>query len=66
MAGRDTWNDSGRQVSAQKVTLRYTREGLPVVDVVSLLGCHREARLLYGDTEYRLQLTATDKLILTK
>lgn len=66
MGGHDIGNASGRFDSVEKVALRYTREGLPLIDALSLLGRNREARLLYGDTEYRLQLTAGGKLILTK
>ena len=66
MAGRNVTNTGGWGEARHGIALRYTSEGMPVIDAVSLLGGSREARLLYGDTEYRLQMTANGKLILTK
>ncbi len=39
---------------------------IPVVDSTSLLKGHRELLIRHGDQTYRLRMTASDKLILTK
>jgi hemin uptake protein HemP len=38
----------------------------PVVDSVDLMNGARELRIRHGESLYRLRLTASDKLILTK
>ena len=39
---------------------------IPVVDSISLLRGQRELLIRHGDQTYRLRMTASDKLILTK
>jgi hemin uptake protein HemP len=38
----------------------------PVVDSTSLMGGHRELVIRHGEEFYRLRVTASNKLILTK
>ncbi len=38
----------------------------PIIPVASLLGAAREALLVHGGVQYRLRITANNKLILTK
>ena len=48
------------------LSAREHDDGLPVIDVATLLGAGREAVLIHDGQAYRLRITANRKLILTK
>ncbi len=54
--------------TARATEIRWDSPNLdiPVVDSVSLLKGRRELLIRHGDQTYRLRMTASDKLILTK
>ncbi len=47
-------------------TIQVGADGQRRIDAAELLGADREVVILYADRAYRLQETATGKLILTK
>ncbi len=55
--GLDRTTQSERNGSGQAV---------PIVDSVALMSGHRELIIRHGAALYRLRITASDKLILTK
>jgi hemin uptake protein HemP len=56
--------------AAEHASGQTTREGalvdFPVAESTALLNGHRELRIRHGSDTYRLRLTASGKLILTK
>ncbi|GEM_PF-5008950 len=66
MADDESCNAEPSDQTGEVIGLSSASDGVPVIDAVHLLGRSREARVLYGNLTYRLQLTASGKLILTK
>jgi hemin uptake protein HemP len=60
-------NDSDRETEASRWTLSpETMADGPSLDVGALMGGRREVVLLHEGARYRLRVTASNKLILTK
>lgn len=64
--GEKLMHRAPRPTLADKVAGEATDLPLPVVDSVTLMAGRRELIIRHGTDTYRLRLTASNKLILTK
>ncbi|WP_374448958.1 hemin uptake protein HemP [Stella sp.] len=57
---------AGPRPAAAKTAKRETPQRIRRLDAGCLFGDGRECIIVHGDSEYRLRVTSTGKLILTK